>query len=178
MLTQARRKARRVGFAIGRAEQIPLVGGSIDYAVTTFAFHHFEDKSRALDEIRRVSSPGSAFRLLNIVPEEMPGWWVYRFFPKARELDAGRYWMMGRLQHELESRGYTVELQVRRYTRYVTMEDLVVEAERRDRSQLDILSDADYQDGLERLREAAFANTGARIQSESAMVDCQALLRI
>jgi hypothetical protein len=58
------------------------------------------------------------------------------------------------------------------------MDDLVVEAERRDRSQLDILSDADYQDGLERLREAALANAGARIQSESAMVDCQALLRI
>jgi hypothetical protein len=84
--------------------------------------------------------------------------------------------MMGRLQHELESRGYTVELHVRRYTRDLTMEDLVVEVERRDRSQLDILTDAEYQDGLERLREAALTDPRARIQSESALVECHALL--
>jgi ubiquinone/menaquinone biosynthesis C-methylase UbiE len=144
--------------------------------VTTVAFHHFEDKPGALDEIRRVSRPGAAFRLLNIVPEEMPGWWVYRFFPKARELDARRYWMIGQLRGELENRGFTVELHVRRYTRDPTMEDLVVEAERRDRSQLDILGDADYQDGLERLRKAALADPGARIQSETALVECHAIL--
>ena len=110
------------------------------------------------------------------VPDEMPAWWVYRFFPNARAVDARRFWTTGQLVLELRRRGYTVQLDLQRYTRDLAMSDLVGEAERRDRSQLDILSDADYQDGLERLRKAALADPGGRVRSESALVECHALL--
>jgi ubiquinone/menaquinone biosynthesis C-methylase UbiE len=37
----------------GRAEDLPLPNASIDSIASNYAFHHFGDKDRALDEVHR-----------------------------------------------------------------------------------------------------------------------------
>ena len=176
MLAHAKQKAPRAQLVLGRAEQLPYTRDSVDYVVSTFAFHHFEDKHRALDEMRRVARRDAAFRLVTIVPEAMPDWWIYRFFPNARAVDAKRFWPIEELRRELELRGCTVDLQVRRSLRPVSLQDLLRGAERRDASQLDLLDDIDYQHGLEQLRKAVLEDSNATVESQSAVVECHALI--
>jgi SAM-dependent methyltransferase len=176
MLARARPKAPGAPLAVGAAERLPLAGGIADYVVSTFTLHHFEDKGEALDEIRRVSRPGGALRLMNIVPEAMPGWWVYRFFPETREIDAERFWPVDRVRRELELRDWRVDLEVQRMPLRHALRDLLLEAKRRDISQLDVLDDRDYGRGLDRLRAALAAGPGASVDGESAVVLCRAVI--
>jgi ubiquinone/menaquinone biosynthesis C-methylase UbiE len=107
MLARARTKVgTQVELVIGRAEALPYADATFDYLTTSFAFHHFEDKPRALDEMRRVMKPGAAFRLFNIEPTRMKGWWVYDLFPEAWLEDQKRFWSAELFHHELEQRGF------------------------------------------------------------------------
>jgi ubiquinone/menaquinone biosynthesis C-methylase UbiE len=50
---------RNVRVLVGGAEGIPELGdGSIDLAISVSSFHHFSDRVRALEELRRVVKPG------------------------------------------------------------------------------------------------------------------------
>ena len=100
MLALARHKVPQAGLAVARAEALPCASGSVDHVATTFTLQHFEDKAAALDEATRVAARDASLRLLNVVPEAMPGWWIYRFFPPTRALDAGRFWRVDRLRAE------------------------------------------------------------------------------
>jgi SAM-dependent methyltransferase len=175
MLALARRKVPQAGLAVARAEALPCAGGSIDHLVTTFALQHFEDKAAALDEATRVAARDASLRLLNVVPEAMPGWWIYRFFPPTRVLDARRFWRVEQLRAELERRGWSVRAEVAASRRTVPVERLLTEAQRRDSSQLDLLDEGEYRAGLERLRRALRDQPGGAVETESAHLDLRAI---
>jgi ubiquinone/menaquinone biosynthesis C-methylase UbiE len=174
MLGRARTKVGDIELLIGRAESLPYEDASFDYVVTSYAFHHFEDKPRALDEIRRVSKPGAAFRAFNVDPTRMPGWWVYRFFPEAWLEDQKRFWSPELLCHELEARGYDASAHVDFTLAFVPVVDVWADAERREISQLAILTDAQYERGLARVRHELDRAPGGRVPSEIALISCTA----
>lgn len=111
MLAQAQGKGLH-SLVRARAEALPLATASFDYVFTSFAFHHFTDKDRALDEVVRVLRRGGVLRMVNIDPTTATQWWVYRFFPEALVLDTRRFWSADRIGAALGERGFQVELRI------------------------------------------------------------------
>lgn len=154
MLAHAHRKGLG-GLVCAPAEDLPLGGASADFIVSSYAFHHFVDKERALDEVARVLTPGGVFRLDNIEPTAAEGWWLYEFFPEAVTLDAARFWPPARIAGALEARHFVVEIGVDSGTQEIAADEALADAERRIVSQLAALDDAAYERGLTRLRQVA-----------------------
>ena len=152
MLGKAKAKAGNVLFVHAIAEAIPFASSAIDYVYSSFAYHHFADKEAAFDEVGRVLRSGGTFRIRHIDPENMEGWWVYRFFPKTRELDELRFWTTAALRDALHRRGFDVDYGVEPEIRHSPAHEIVEEAERRVVSQLAILDDDAYRVGLDELR--------------------------
>lgn len=177
MLSVARGKVSGVDLRIGRAEALPYESGSFDYVVTSFAFHHFEDKPRALDEIRRVTREGGAFRMRNIAPGLMPRWWVYTLFPEAVHEDEKRFWSPGLLYHELAQRGYEPDIRVNYHLHRAPWSEIHADVVRRDISELTLVTPRAYEAGAARLREAMERDPAGGLPSELALLDCTAPLR-
>ena len=177
MLSRARSKLPRVELLEGRAEDLPLAPGEADFVANSFAFHHFENKARALDEMVRVLAPAGAIHLRNIAPSYMPGWWLYRFFPTAWPIDQERFWPPQRLFTELAQRGLCPEVRVEFFKAYVSIRDIRADVERRDISELAVIDEAAYLEGLARVHARAQLNPDERGPSEIALVDVVASRR-
>lgn len=159
MLDEARTKGI-ANLMRGRAENLPLADAAVDYVVTNYAFHHFEDKERALDEIARVLTSPGVFGLNNMEPAAADGWWLYEFFPEAIEVDAARFWPADRIAGALEARAFDVDVNLDAGVGETAASEALAEAQRRVVSQLALLDDSSYERGLGRLREVA-ASPGA-----------------
>jgi ubiquinone/menaquinone biosynthesis C-methylase UbiE len=142
---------------LAAAEAIPVADATLDYVVSGYCFHHFRDKDRALDEVTRVLSPGGVYRINNIAPEAAGGWWVYDFFPETMAIDATRFWPAAHIAEALESRGFSVAVDLAGGTHDVPAAEALADAERRVISQLAELDDAADDRGLARLRAHAGA---------------------
>src|SRR5688500_5053756 len=57
MLAEASAKATG-SLVRATAEHLPMADGAVDYVVSSYTFHHFGDKERALDEVDRVLTAG------------------------------------------------------------------------------------------------------------------------
>lgn len=67
MLAQAKARSSKVHWLKGPAEQLPFDDGALDAAVTTSAFHFF-DQPAALAEFHRVLAPGGLVAVATISP--------------------------------------------------------------------------------------------------------------
>lgn len=157
MLEVARPKLPGVALEVARAESLPFADASFDYVSVNFAFHHFEDKHAALDEMTRVLAAGGGLRMSNLAIERMPDWWVFRFFPESRWEDEKRFWSCELILHELERRGFAVDIDVEVRLRRRPAEVLIGEAERRDLSSVAIVSPRCFEVGMGELRRLAEA---------------------
>jgi ubiquinone/menaquinone biosynthesis C-methylase UbiE len=174
MLARAASKLSGAELRAARAESLPFADASFDYVVSSFAFHHFEDKPKALDEMLRVLAPSGRLRIMNIAPSHMPAWWLYRFFPAAWEEDQERFWSPERLFDELAKRGWEASVSVRCEKSVVALEAVVRDVERREISELAILSDDAYASGRETMARRLAANPLERGENEIALLDLAA----
>ncbi|HEY4116342.1 MAG TPA: methyltransferase domain-containing protein [Byssovorax sp.] len=175
MLARAREKAPAASLHVARAEALPFEDGAFDYVVSSFAFHHFEDKPRALDELRRVLRKGGTLRILNVTPSHMRRGWLFRFFPEAWLEDEKRYWSPELLHHELEQRGFAVTTRVAVTCSRRRVDAILADVERRDASELAILTEAEYARGLARVRAELASDRDASVIDEIATVEARAL---
>jgi len=154
MLAQASTK-RIANLTRARAEDLPFNGTVINYVASSYAFHHFSDKDRALDEVRRVLTTDGVFRINNFEPTTAHGYWLYEFFPETVAIDAVRFWPPERIADALDTRGFTVEVNLDTDPAEIPASDALADAERRVLSQLALLNDGAYAHGLARLRHKA-----------------------
>jgi ubiquinone/menaquinone biosynthesis C-methylase UbiE len=133
------------------AEDLPLSSEHFDYIYSSFAYHHFEDRGRAFDEMVRVLKPDGTIKLHNICPEYMRDCAVYRYFETTREIDKGRHPSMHRLIDDFKRRGFEVDARLSIVYSKKLKHEYIEGAERRDNSMLAILDDDLYDDGLQRL---------------------------
>jgi ubiquinone/menaquinone biosynthesis C-methylase UbiE len=77
MIDMARRLTPGATFYVRGAEALPLPDASVDVAVSTAAFHHWQDPLSGLREISRVLRPGGHFFLAD---PTMPVW-LSKLFP-------------------------------------------------------------------------------------------------
>lgn len=170
MLTRAKEKAPSVIYACGSAEKLPYANNFFDLVTCHFAFHHFPEKCRSLQEIQRVLQANGYVKIVNIAPEDMSGWWLYTYFPQCIEIDQKRFWPYTRLYHELEAWGFTATCTISKTLSRVTLAFVQQQAVPREISQLDLLDDAAFQQGVQRIAQDIAAGK-TTVRDETALLE-------
>lgn len=73
MIERAKLLTPNATFFTSMAETLPLQDASVDLALSTTSFHHWQDQAAGIREIARVLRPGGYFMLVDI---SMPEWLV------------------------------------------------------------------------------------------------------
>lgn len=76
MIEIAKRLTPNATFYTGMAEALPLPNDSIDLALSTISFHHWQDQAAGIREIARVLRPGGYFLLVDMSFAD----WLVRVF--------------------------------------------------------------------------------------------------
>lgn len=169
MLARARGRLPGADLRVATAEALPHDAGVFDFVASRFAYHHFRDVERALDEMARVLAPGGVLHLMNVVPQRMRGAWVPAWFAEAKAIDA-RYPSPEALQAWLEQRGLRVTLAFVQRSGEIAIAEALRVARARDQSHLYALDDDSYARGLAALESAAEADPSRRLPTESTLL--------
>lgn len=159
MLARACTRAPSSLLVRGDAGGLPLREGSVDAVLCMNALHHFPDQPGFLAEAARVLVPGGSFCTVGLDPHRgTPRWPVYDCFRGTRERDLARYPTVGRIRAWLEAAGFDAcESHVAQRIRSTRTADEVLASpmlQRRGTSQLALLSEQEYADGVRRIRAA------------------------
>ena len=154
MLWQARNRNENIAWIQGDNVAPPFRAASFHYITNQFTYHHVQHKERMFPEIYRLLRLGGRFVMTNINPWSMTGWITYKYFPAAQARDHRDFLPVKEFVKLMEGVGFTnirvnrddikVEENLRQFLEY---------ASRRFRaSQFMAISDADYSEGIEKIR--------------------------
>ena len=79
MIEKAKLLTPNATFFTAMAESLPLKDNSVDLAISTTSFHHWQDQAAGIREIARVIRPGGYFMLVDV---SLPNGLVRVFRPK------------------------------------------------------------------------------------------------
>jgi SAM-dependent methyltransferase len=141
------------------AEQLPWADRTFGRVFFINAFHHVEDKIAAIAETRRILAPGGRFMTVGLDPHSgSDRWWIYEYFEPVLELDQARYPATAAIRTWMTAAGFTdcstheVQHLPGRMDARAALAD--GRLDRDVTSQLGVLSDVQYQEGIARIREA------------------------
>jgi ubiquinone/menaquinone biosynthesis C-methylase UbiE len=164
MLVQARERPAPLRLSRGDAVHLPYQDSSFDLVYCVDAIHHFGDQPAFIAESFRVLSPGGALAVLGSDPHSGDDtWYVHDYFQGVLETDLLRFpsgsailtWMQKACFHSMASKV------VERISDMYLGKDVFSNPflKKNSCSQLALLSDEDYQAGLEKIA-AAIARDG------------------
>ena len=110
MLEQARNKMRdrRVRYEPGSGEAIPLPDNAVDLIFMSMSFHHFEDRTLAARECRRVLKHGGCAILRTGTHDRIPSYPYLEFFPPSRPIMEDVLPTIAAIREVFESAGFSV----------------------------------------------------------------------
>lgn len=150
----------RVVYRAGAADAVPAAEAEFDFAFMSMVIHHVSDLDACARELRRVVRPGGLVFIRNLFNGRLDGVRHYEFFPSARAIDEARLPTVARVRDAFADAGFapvaldTIEQQIDT--------SLGAHYERlklRALSSFELLSDAEFEAGLARLRRAAELET-------------------
>lgn len=159
MLEQARQQARSRYLVCGQAAQLPFQPQSFDLVFCVNALHHFDDPAGFISAAGACLKPGGCLAIVGQVPQDrLNRWFVYDYFPETYQTDLERFPPWEAVQGWMESAGFS-DLQLAVVEK---IHDPKVGAEvlndpfleKTAISQLALLSERAYQQGIERIRKA------------------------
>ena len=153
MLAIAHKKVSHVEFIKANAVKLPYKNNSFNFITCNYAFHHFFDKYKSIQEIYRILKPNGAFLIKNMCLEHMPLSWIYYYFPQTKRIDRRRFWSNQKLFSILEEIGFKVDIKVEVFYKRFDINEITNEAENRDMSQLNLISDKKYNKGMKRIHK-------------------------
>lgn len=174
MLNVAQQKLSEVELINGSAEELPFKNESFDFIVTRFAFHHFSNKERALDEMWRILKRGCILKYENFLPEKSD-WWVHRYFPETQEITNRRFWSIEKTLKLFKEKGFKTSVSVNIDEDDKTVLQRLKEARNRDISQLTDISESAYEAGLLRMQKEIDRSRDAKSKGTFALMTCIAL---
>lgn len=159
MLERARASAPAALLVQGRAEALPWRAGSFDRLFCVNALHHFTDPAAFFHEARRVLRPGAGLMTVGLDPHAGDDrWWVYEHFPAALPADRERYPSADRIRRLMTEAGFSrCETGVAQHVfEEAPLRDALSRGllERSGSSQLRVIGDEEYEEGVRRLHEA------------------------
>jgi ubiquinone/menaquinone biosynthesis C-methylase UbiE len=157
MVNQAKSKIPHAALVHGHAEALPWQAASFERIFCINAFHHFSDKTSFMTEARRVLRRGGSLMIIGLDPHtDCNRWWIYDYFPQVVAMDKGRYPPTHELRKLMSESGFvdscTVEAQ---HLLLHVPAHMALEQGRLDKtvtSQLALLTDDEYIDGIRRLQ--------------------------
>lgn len=158
MLEQATAKAHSaaVSFARGTAESIPAPGASADLVFSSMVFHHFTDRAQAAREIRRVLRPGGAVIIRTSTRENSRRAPYAPFFAGFRAVVDEHQPPQGEIVDTFTAQGFALAAHDLIFqSMAANWSELADKAALRADSNLLRLDDADFQQGLAKMRAAA-----------------------
>ncbi|MBA7538958.1 2-methoxy-6-polyprenyl-1,4-benzoquinol methylase, mitochondrial [subsurface metagenome] len=174
MLQIAKDRVNNVEYYKGFAEDLPYEPEKFDFIANNYAFHHFEDKPKVLDAIKRILRKDGILHMKNISTQHMKRWWIYQYFPMTYNEDQKRFWQDEQIFQELENRGFEVQIKIDYTLHRTRLFELHDQAKNRDISQLNIISEKDYEQGLNKMKQDLKNAPNLRIVSEGALLSCVA----
>jgi ubiquinone/menaquinone biosynthesis C-methylase UbiE len=144
----------------GDAGAIPAADGEFDFAFMSMVIHHVPDLDACARELRRVVKPGGLVFIRNTFSGRLDGVPLYRFFPAACGLDEARLPRVEHIRDTFAAMGFElVALETVRQQIDATLGDHYDRLARRAVSTLELITDGEFQDGLERMRRAVELET-------------------
>jgi ubiquinone/menaquinone biosynthesis C-methylase UbiE len=169
MLARARAAVPAAHVVRARAEDLPWNSGAFDRVFCVNAAHHFANRGRFFVEARRIlGSRGGVLVAGREPPSEADRWWVYEYFEEARAIDRARYATGATIRAEMAAAGFVrcITSEADRLHESISartaLETGVVD--RRFTSQLTVLSDAQFNRGVRRLRDAMDAAKASGVE--------------
>ena len=160
MLALARERAPGAVFVRGRAESLPFASARFGAVLCVYVIHHLDHPARFVAEAARVLGEGGTLSVLALAPHDgQDTWYLYDYFEGMREADCARYpptdsirgWMAAA---GLENVGVEIAARIEGTARGTAVFDDPI-LTRDGTCQLSLLSDAEFERGLARIREDA-----------------------
>jgi ubiquinone/menaquinone biosynthesis C-methylase UbiE len=146
----------RVIYRDGSAETIPAADGEFDFAYLSMIVHHVRDISACARELRRVVKRSGLVFIRNVFSGRLDGVPHYEFFPSARAIDEARLPTVEHVRAAFLASGFEpVALETIEQEIDVSLNAHYERLKRRALSTFELISDADFEAGLARLRRAA-----------------------
>ncbi len=163
MRAQAAEKTEsdRVRFLAGDGGRIPVEDGSTDLVFMSMVIHHLPDLSATAKECARVLRPGGFVSIWNTVSDETGTYPYLDVFPSIRGIIEGKLTPRADLDRHFDSAGF--DLHDREIVPHVVAADWQALADKmalRADSFVAQLPDAEYEAGLEALRDLAKQGEG------------------
>jgi ubiquinone/menaquinone biosynthesis C-methylase UbiE len=152
MLHIARTKVPEAKFFCSSAEQIPLADASFDYIRNEYSFHHFNNKMAFLKNVHRLLRDNGLLIMVNICRDYIKNSWVYHYFPSAENVDESKFIRTKDMYTMMHEAGFAAEIKISTTVAPLDFSARIAEAENRDMSQLQHISDKEYKDGLKRMK--------------------------
>lgn len=165
MLARAREAAPAARLVRAQAEALPWRDGAFDRVVCINALHHFSDRVSFFAEARRILRPGGALMSIGKDPyAERDSWWVYDYFPETVGIDRERFARVRILRGEIAKAGFdwTESFEVDRIEALTPASDALATGvvDGAYTSQLTVLSDEEFLEGVARIKTANEAAGG------------------
>jgi ubiquinone/menaquinone biosynthesis C-methylase UbiE len=178
MLRRVRENVAHATIVQGRAERLPFSDKTVDWVFCVNALHHFDDKPGFLGEARRVLRPGGTILSIGLDPHErVDRWYIYEYFEGSLERDLARYASTGQIRAWMREAGFsscqTREIQHIPWRMAASAALDIGRLDRSATSQLAMMSDAEYERGIERIRDRI-----ARCEAAGECLDLEADLRL
>ncbi len=150
----------RVVYREGAADAIPAAEGEFDFALLSMVIHHVPDLAACAGELHRVVRPGGLVFIRNVFSGRLDGVRHYEFFPSARVIDEARLPTVERVRDAFAAVGFElVALDTLDQEIDVSLRAHYERLELRALSTFELISDAEFEAGLARLRAAADLET-------------------
>ena len=176
MLHQAHTRKPTLQLVQGQAEALPFVGASFDLIYCVHALHHFQRQQEFVSTCLNWLKPGGVLAVIGSDPHNTAAsghrgeWYVYQYFEGVLQTDLARFPSWGQVLEWMAWAGYEqiswnpVETIHDSWQGAEVFKDPFLKKEAT--SQLILTTDAAYQAGLERLRNAVAAAQTAGTEIE------------
>jgi ubiquinone/menaquinone biosynthesis C-methylase UbiE len=144
----------RVVYRDGSAASIPAAG-EFDFAFMSMVVHHVPDLAACARELYRVVKPDGLVFIRNTFSGRLDSVPLYRFFPSARAIDEARLPSAEQVRAAFEAHGFAlVALEAIEQQIDPSLRAHCERMERRALSTFELMTDAEFHEGLERMRQA------------------------
>jgi len=158
MLKIAKIKNCRSSFICAKAEKLPIRNASLDFIFCVNAIHQFQNKKGFINSAVSLLKPNGTFAVIGVFPASNDyKWYLYDYFPGVYEYDLQRFptekelldiFVEEKLSGISLKKIYTVS---KTYFDSDVFKDSFLE--RNGCSQLAMLSDVDYELGIDKIKE-------------------------